>query len=93
MREGQSPRHKMECKTSGTFPRSKQPKALLSVRFSLPECSSPLPAALLALTTFWGPTNHSPVLVLEQASFTLPSLRVLSVYNLSPLQVIILCQI
>ena len=57
-----APCDKMEHKTSGTFPRSKQPKALLSVRFSLPECQSPLPATLLALrglTTFWGPTHHT----------------------------------
>ena len=91
---GQSPSHKREHKTSGVLPRSKT--ALLSVCFFPLERYSSLPAALLApsgLTSFGGPTNHSSVPALEQASFTLPSLTVLSIYNLSLFQVIIICQI
>jgi len=74
----------------------KQPTALLSVCFSPLQRYSPLPADMLApsgLTSFGGPTNHSSVPALEQASFTLPSLTVLSIYNLSLFQVIIICQI
>lgn len=82
---------------------SKQAGASSSKQRSSPFCvflSSgtlfPSPAALLApssLTSFQGSTNHSSVPALEQASFTLPSLTVLSIYNLSLFQVIIICQI
>ena len=82
--------------TSGMLPGSKQPTALLPVCFSPLERYSPLLAALLApsgLASFWGLINDSSVPALEQVSFTLPSITVLSIYNLSLFQVIIICQI